>query len=208
MKVSSAERIYEHPVGRLQNGHAAQSKSHEANDLLSLNHLPSHNNLLSYSHLRNLGTEMDIRGWSSRLKKKFKPGNKNRKPDRPGAESGGESVNSASSLAQPLPHVVTGGGHNQVDDATNLGVQRVRSNDGLPPPDVELVPVRGGDNEYEGEGGGVDGGEVSRRHSRGVATGSGCGQEGNGANEEEVGQGHPSPPTRSIPHGGKPDGSM
>ena len=148
------------------------------------------------------------RKWPSGLKKMFKPGSKKRKPERPGADSGGESVDSASSLAQPLPHVVTGGGHNRVDDATNLGVQRVRSNDGLPPPDVELVPVRGGDNKHEGGGGGVDGGEVSRRHSRDVATGSGCGQEGNGADEEEVVHGYPSPPTRSIPHGGNPDGSM
>ena len=151
---------------------------------------------------------MGIREWPSRLMRKFKPGSKKRKPGRPGDGSGGERADSESSLVRPPLHVVTGGGHNQVDDATNLGVQRVRSNDGPPPPDVELVPVRGGDNEYGGEGGGVDGGEVSRRHSRDVATGSGWGQEGNGANEEEVGQGHPSPPTRSIPHGGKPDGSM
>ena len=189
------------------------NQSHEANDLLSHNHLQSHNHLLSYDRLRRLDAEMDIRDWSSRLKKKFKPGSKKRRPDRPEAESGGERADSASSLVQPLPHVVTSGGQNQEHDGTNLGVQQVHYEDGLPPPDVKLVPASGGDDDHGGEGRGVYGREVSQRHSRPhsdseVVMGSGPGREGGGADNEKVGQDHPSSSTPSIPRSGNLDDSM
>ena len=154
---------------------------------------------------------MDVRGWTSRLKKKFKhPGSKH-KPDRTGTESGGESVDPASSLSLPLPHVVTGDGHNQEDGGTNSGRQQICLADSLPPPDVEQVPARGGDDDQQEDGRGVDGGQVSQSYSRlhsdfEVVTGSGSGQEGNGVDEEKVGQGHPSPSTPLIPHSGRPDG--
>ena len=180
------------------------NQSHEANDFLSLNHLSSHNNLLSYNHLRRLDTEMDMQEWSSRLKKKFKPGSKKYKPDRPGAESGADS---ASSLVRPLPHVVTGSGHNQEEDGTSSSVEQVLSTDRLSPLDVEQVAGHGGDNDREGEGGGIDREEVSQKHSREVATGSGPSQEGNGADDESVEQGHPSTSTPLIPRSGRPDGS-
>ena len=139
------------------------------------------------------------------MKKKFKPGSKKRKPDGPGAESGGERTDSASSLARPPPHVVTSGGNDQGDDGTNSDGQQVYSVAGPPP--VEPVPIRGDYNDHAGEGGGIDGEQVSQRRSRDVATGSGPGQEGDGADEERVGQGYPSPSTPPIPHSGKPDGS-
>ena len=212
MQTSSAGRRLRGPLGVYQTI-ARDNQSHVANDLLSHNHLPSHDHLLLYNRLRRLEAEMDIRDWSSRLKKKFKPGSKNRKPNRPGAESIGESVDSASSLVQPPPHVVTGSSRVQEEDRTKRGVQQVRSNDRLQPPDVEQEPVRGGDNSHEGEGVGVDGGEVSQRHSRPHsdvegAAGSGPGREGNRADEENLGQGNPSPSTPSILHRGKPDSSM
>ena len=157
---------------------------------------------------------MDMKGWSSRLKKKFKhPGSK-RKPDRTGVESGGKSVDSANSLSQLLPHAVKGGSYNQEDGGTNLDGQQARSTDGLPPTDVsEQVPSRGGDNDQEGEGGGIDGGEASQMYPRThpefeVAMGSRLGQGGNGADAEKVEQVHPSPSTPSIPRSGKPDGGM
>ena len=155
---------------------------------------------------------MDIRDWSSRLKKKFKPGSKKRRPDRPEADSGGERADSASSLALPPPRVVTGGGRDQEDDGTNLGVQQALSTGGLPPPDVQLVPAGGGDDSHEGEWGGLDGGEVSQMHSRphvdaGVATGDGPGQEASGTDEEKVERGYLSPSAPSIPCSEKPGGS-
>ena len=158
---------------------------------------------------------MDIRDWSSRLKKKFKPRSKKRRPDRPEVESSGERADSASSLVLPPPHVITGGNHDKDDDGTNSGVPRVLSKDRLPPSDVNLESTCEGDDDHEGEGGGIYGGEVSQRHSRphsdaGVATGDSDGpdQEASGTGGEKVGQGNPSPPPPSIPHSGKPDGGM
>ena len=188
------------------------NQSHEANDLLSHNHLQSHNLLLPYERLRRPDAEMDIRDWSSRLKKKFKPRSKKRRPDRPEAESGGERVDSASSLVPPPSHVVTGSSHNQDDDGTNLGVQQARSEDRLPPSDVEQVSVHRCDDDHEGEEGGVDGGEAGQSHSRPhsdarVAVGDGPGQEASRTDEEKVGQGCPSPSIPLIPLSGKSDGS-
>ena len=157
---------------------------------------------------------MGIREWHSRLKKKLKRSGSNKhKPDRPGTEPGGEIADSASSLVQPPPHVVTGGGPSQGVDGTNPNGQQVYSVDGLPPPDIEQVPVRGGDNDQEGEAGVVDGGEGGQRYSHPhsdaeIATGGGPGQGGNGADEEKFGQGYHSLSTPSIPHGGEPDGGM
>ena len=88
VKVSSAGEKLRGLIGASTNSHA--ENCHEANDLLSHNHLPSRDHLLSNSHLRRLGTEMDrVRELPSRLKKKLR-GSKNRKLKGPGAESGGE----------------------------------------------------------------------------------------------------------------------
>ena len=199
------------PVGRLQSGHVVQSKPRGERSVI-VRPSTSHNHLLSYDRLRRLDTEMDIRDWTSRLKKKFKPGSKKRRPAGLGAESGGERADSASSLVLPLPHVVTGGDHNQEDDGTNSGVQQVHSEDRLPPPDVKLMPTCGGDDDHGGEGGGADGREVSPMHSRPhsdseVATGGGPCQEGSRADDEKGGQGSLSPSTPPIPRSGGLDNS-
>ena len=53
------------------------NQSHEANHLLSHNHLPSYGHPLLHNHPHKSKTEMDIRGLLSRLKKKLKhPGSK------------------------------------------------------------------------------------------------------------------------------------
>ena len=194
------------PIGRLQNSHVAQSKPRGQRSFIAQPSAVAQPPTITTTCVTS-ALEMDIRGWSSRLKKKFKPGSKQRKPDGPGVESGGERTDSASSLVRPPPHAVTSSGNNQGDDGINSDGQQVYSVGGLPPPDVERVPIRGGYNNHEGEGGGIGGEEVSQRHSRDVATGGGPSQEGDGANDERVGQVCPSPSTQ-IPHSGKPDGSM
>ena len=197
----------EGPVERLQISHVMQSKPPGERSLIAKPSTVAQPPTIIH-HLRNLDTEMGIREWPSRLKKKFKLGSKKHKPDGPGAESGGERTDSASSLVRPPPHVVMSGGNNQGDDGTKSDGQQVYSMDGLPPPDVEQVPIRADYNDHEGEGGGIERGEVSQKCSRDVATGRGPGQEGDGADEERVGQGHPSPSTPPIPHSGKADDSM
>jgi hypothetical protein len=64
---------------------------------------------------------MDMRESLSRLKKKLKHPltRSERKPDRPGADAGGERVDAAGSLPQPEPHVVADSGHDQEGSGTN-----------------------------------------------------------------------------------------
>jgi len=65
------------------------------------------NHLLSHHHLHRPNTDMRFRDWFSRLKKKVKhrlTGSKS-KPDKPGADAGGEV---ADSTGPPEPHVSGG----------------------------------------------------------------------------------------------------
>ena len=62
----------------------------------------------------------------SKLKKKLKPrlpGSK-RKPDRKGADAGGESVDQTGSLPRPESHVVAGGGHSDAEVVVGSGSRR------------------------------------------------------------------------------------
>ena len=76
----------------------------------------------------------DIRDSYSRLKKKFKhrlTGSKN-KPDGTESDASGERVSSTSSLPQPEPRIVAGGGSNRSGDKANADGQQVRPTDRAP----------------------------------------------------------------------------
>ena len=158
----------------------------------------------------------------SRLKKKVKDkvSKSKRKPDRTGDESGRERADG--SLSRSVPHIVTDGGLDRGDSGSYRDGRQVHSTNTTPTPEVpEPVPARGGDDDQEGEGGGVEEGEgggfeegqVSRGYSHllsdlEIAAGSGPGQGGNGADEEKVGQAHPSPSAPSNTQSGNSDVGM
>jgi len=138
---------------------------------------------------------MVIREFLSGLKKKFKNRGSKHKPDRTGADSGAESVDSAGSLSRPVPHVVAGSSHNRGDDGTNADGWRVRSARTLIPGVPGLVPAPGSDNNQEG----IGEGEADQRYR--------LGQEKNGVDEGKVGQVCPSQ-SAPIIHSPKPDGTQ
>jgi hypothetical protein len=145
----------------------------------------------------------------SRLKKKVKHRltGKKPKPNKAGADVGGDSVDSAGSRPGSEPHVVAGGSHDQEGKEPSVGGGQVLSTIQLPQLDV---PERGSVNDDERKGADVDGGEVEQTHSHlctvdaDVAEGS-VPDEGNDIDGEMVEPVYPSPLTTSIPHGGKPD---
>ena len=149
----------------------------------------------------------------SRLRKKFKPRGSKGKADRTGADSGGERVDPAGSLLQPVPHVTAGGGHNKEGRASVDG-QQIHSMDRPPPPSAsEPVPVRGSNDDQEGVEGGVGGGEPGQSHldprpdtDTELVVSSGPGWKVNEAEGEKVRRVYPSPSTPSITQSEKPDG--
>jgi len=140
----------------------------------------------------------DIRSSFSKMKMRLEhrlTGGK-RKRGGAGANSGGETTDSMSSLPQSEPHVVAGGSHDIEGDRANVAGERVFLTDPPQPAEPESVPARESDNGQ--------GGEVSQRHSHThphveVAVGSGHSGEPEGL--------HPSPSTPSISHSGKLDGT-
>jgi len=149
----------------------------------------------------------NIRDSLSKTKKKLKhlTGRK-RKPERTGANHGGEGAGSTTSLPQPKPHIIADKSHNQesdVADAADEAEERAFPADRPFQPDgPESVPARGSGNGQEGGEAGVDGGEPSQTHSHPhpdikVAVGSGRSGELEGV--------HPSPPTPSTSHAGEPN---
>jgi len=189
-----------------------QNQSHEANYLLSHNHLPSQDHPSLHNHPRRSRTEMNIRRSFSRLKNKLERPNSKRKPDRISANSGGERRDAAGSLSQPASCVVVDGGRDQEDKENDTDGQQIRSTDrpsatGVPEP----VPAGRSNNGQEGIEGGVHGGEVSQRYLHPhsdirLAVGSGSGHKGNEAEGEQVGRVRSSPSTPSITLSRKPDG--
>ena len=135
---------------------------------------------------------MGIRDSFSRLKKKVKDkvSRKKHKQATTGADFGGGRVDQAGSLSGALPDIVAGNGLNQEDTGSDTDGRQAQSMDTAPTPDVpELVPPHRGDSDWEGEGGGMDEGQVSQRYSRPlsdveITMGSGPGQEENGASGE------------------------
>ena len=75
----------------------------------------------------------------SKLKKKLKPqlpGSK-RKPDRTGADAGGERVDQTGSVPRPESHLVAGGGHSDAEVVVGSGSRR--KGDGANEKQVEQV---------------------------------------------------------------------
>ena len=150
-------------------------------------------NLQSHTHLRRSDTDMGIRDSFSRLKKKLKhplTGIK-RKSDKTGADSGGERVDSASSLSQLEPSVVTGGSHAKEDRGANADERQVGSTDQPP----ESVQTRGSEGDQEGGGVDLDRREASQAHPHPhfdveVGVGSGPSRKGDGVDGEKVEQVH------------------
>jgi hypothetical protein len=71
-------------------------------------------------------TDMDVREQFSRLKKKIKHRltGKNPKSDRTEADAGGERADASGSLPRLESHIVTGGGHPDVEGAVGSGPHR------------------------------------------------------------------------------------
>ena len=214
-------------AGRQIAHRALTCRSHEANHLLSRN------------HLRRPKTDMAVRDSLSKLKKKLKHRlvasskrkrdslsklkkklkhlvtSSKRKPDGTGADVGGERVDPTGSLSRPVSEsrITVGGGLDQGESVENAGGPQICSTDRLSHPDQpESVPAHGSENESD-QGGGdgdVDGREVGQGHSHphsevevAVAVESGSGLGGNDADGEKAERVHPSPSTPSIPPSAK-----
>ena len=108
------------------------------------------NHPLSHHHLRRPNTDMDIHNPFSGLKKRIKHrlGRSERNPDGIGADTGGERVDSTTSLPQPVePYVVAGESHDQV----NTVGERDFSADRPQPDEPESAPTHGSENDQEPE---------------------------------------------------------
>ena len=151
---------------------------------------------------------MGFRDSFSRLKKKLKhPLTRTRHNlDTAGTDSGGEGVDSASSLPQSGSHIIAGSSHDGETDG-----RRVYSTDQPPQSDQpEPVPACGSENDQGGGEVEVDGRGVGQKGSHShsdveVAVEGGPGLEGIDANGETVEWAHPPSSTPSIPHSGGPD---
>ena len=152
---------------------------------------------------------MDMRGSLSRLKKKVRHKISNKhKPDRTGDEFGGEGADEAGLFSQPVPHVVSTGGHSRENNETNADEQQARLADG-PPPDVSTpAPARGSGDDQGGVEGGIGGGDQGYLYPHSdakVMVGSGPSQKGIEVDRKIDGGVYPSPSTPSIAHNGGPD---
>ena len=133
-EMSSVEGNYEDTVGCPQVQRSCRRQSHP----------PSHH------HLHRSNIDMDSRGPLSRLKKAVKRLASRRKPDRPGANIGGDSVSPMSTPPGPEPHIVAGDGEGGGVDTD--GQQACSTMDDLPRPGgLESAPAGGGENDKEGE---------------------------------------------------------
>jgi len=156
---------------------------------------------------------MDFRDSFSRLKKKVKHRLTGRKPkpNKTGADVGGERVDSTGSRPESEPHVVAGGSHNQGGKEPDAKGGQTLSTIQLPQPDEpSSVPGRGSVDDQEKRGADVDGGEVEQAYSHlrsdvEVAEGDGPTEEKDGIDGEKVERVDPSPSTTSILHDGKPN---
>ena len=174
-------------------------QSHEDNRLLS------HYHLLSHHLLYRPSTDREFRDSFSRLKKKVKyrlTGSKP-KPNGPGADVGGERVESTGSRLGSEPHVIAGGSHDQEGDGANVGGGQIISTVRLPQPDDPgSVLTRGSANDQEGMETDVD---VEVTEESELA-------EGREIDVEKIERVYPSLATTSsfklqasTPHHGKPD---
>ena len=128
---------------------------------------------------------------------------------RTGANASGDTVDTASSLPRPVPHIAASGSHNREDNRGGADKQQIRSADRSPTPGVpEPVPARRSNDSQMGVEEDADGGEVSQRylHPCPDMVGSEPDQKGNGADGEEVGRVYPTSSTPSFTHIGKPGG--
>ena len=89
-----------------------------------------------------------------KLKKRLR-GKKN-KPDKTGANTTEENINSSSLLLQPVPHIATGS-HDGAGSGISTDERQIRSRDGSPQPESVSVGRREAD---------VDEKEMSKGHSR------------------------------------------
>jgi len=92
---------------------------------------------------------MDIRNPFSGPKKRIKHrlGKNKRNPDGIGANTGGERVDSTSSLPHPEPHVIVGESHDQV----NTVGEQAFSTDQPRPDEPESAPTHGSETDQEAE---------------------------------------------------------
>ena len=141
----------------------------------------------------------------SKLKKKVKHRltRSKTKPNKTGADPGGESVGSTGSRPGSEPRVIAGSSHDQGGEGVNADGGQVISTVRLPQPD-EPGPVpayRSVDNQ-ERSGADVDKGEAERTHSRLHSVDVEVAG-GRGPAEEKVERAGPPPSITPIPHGGK-----
>ena len=73
-------------------------------------------------------------------------GGKKNKPDKAGANSAEDSINSSSSLLQPVPHIAAGG-HSGVGSRTSVDERQAHSRDRSPQP--ESVSVGGREEDVD-----------------------------------------------------------
>ena len=140
----------------------------------------------------------------SKLKKKVKrqlAGSKH-KPEKTGADTGGEGTDATGSLPRPEPHVVVGGGRDQGGSGVNTVGEQVFSANRRPS-EPEPVPGGGGEDDQGGGEADIDGREGSQRHP----VGSGPGRDGGGTDGGTVERVHPSPSTPPLVQSGNPDGT-
>ena len=155
---------------------------------------------------------MEFRDSFSRLKKKVKhrlTGSKP-KPNKTGADIGGESFDPTGSRSESEPHVVAGGSRDQGGKESNKSGSQILSTIRLSrPDDPGPVLARGSINDQGRRGTDVDGGEIEQTHPHllltNVEVAEGSGAEGKDIDGEEVERGGPSPFTTSVPHDVKID---
>ena len=164
-------------------------------------------------HLHRPNADMEFRDSFSRLKKKVKhrlTGNKP-KPNKTGADVGGQRVDSTGSRPGSEHRFVAGGGHDQEGSGANADESQVISTILLPQLDEpSSVPTRGSANDEERRETDINRRGVEQTHSHlhsvdvEVAGGSGP-AEGKDVDGEKVERVYPSPPIVSVLHGDKPD---
>ena len=143
----------------------------------------------------------DIRGSFSKLKKdvKYRLRGKKQAPDKVGAGTAGEPVDSSSSLLRPEPHLTTSGDSGG-GSGTSADVRQARSRD--PSPQSKSTPAGGGNEGPQKGGADVD--------ERGISQGdSGLDQDtkvavGNGSDQGVHSSPSPSPSNKAELGGARP----
>ena len=105
-----------------------------------------------------------IRSSFSKLKKdaKYRLRGKKQAPDKVGASTAGEPVDSSSSLLRPEPHI-TASGDSGGGSRTSADVRQARSRD--PSPQPKPIPASGGNEDPQKGNAGIDEKEVGQGHS-------------------------------------------